>query len=57
VKTRVKTQTKVPQSGVTLQTDLTMELYDFGVDVGDVQPPPAEDTADLAELAAGSRTP
>ena len=57
VKTRVKTQAKVPRSGVTLHTDLTMELYDFGVDVGDVQPPPAEDTADLAELGAGSPAP
>jgi hypothetical protein len=54
VKTRVKTQTKVPQSGVTLQTDLKMELYDFGVDVGDVKPPPPEDTADLAELRGGA---
>jgi hypothetical protein len=53
VKTRVKTRTKVPQ-GVTLETDLRMELYDFGVDVGDVKPPPPEDTADVAELSGGS---
>jgi predicted small lipoprotein YifL len=56
-KMRVQTKVKIPNSGASLQMDQTMELYDFGVPVGDIKPPPASDTVDAADLAAGRQSP
>ena len=57
LKMRFKNKFKVPNVPGTFEMDQTIELYDFGVNVGDVKPPAPEDTADLAELGAGGPAP
>jgi hypothetical protein len=54
---RFKTKIKVPNAPGSFEMDQTMELYDFGVRVPDIQPPPPGDTADLADLSAGAQAP
>jgi hypothetical protein len=48
-RTRFRSKVKVPQGGK-LEMDMTMDLYDFGVPVTGIEPPPANQVADAAEL-------
>jgi len=54
---RFKNKFKVPNAPGSFEMDQTMELYDFGAPVPEIQPPPTSDTADLADLAAGAQAP
>jgi hypothetical protein len=56
-KTRFKTKVKIPNAPGSFEMDQTMELYDFGVRVPDIQLPPPGDTADIADLGAGAQAP
>jgi len=48
---RVKSRYKVPQGVGEIEQDMTIELFGFGWPVERIEPPPAAETADLAERA------
>jgi hypothetical protein len=57
VRSRFVSEYKVPQGGGKMHMDITMELYDFGVRVTGIDPPPAEDVVDAADLPGAGAQP
>jgi hypothetical protein len=51
---RIRMDFTFPLEGEEVGMEMTMDLFDFGVDV-DVAPPPADQTVDITELAKGSK--